>query len=201
MFTGIIEEVGEVRDVMLDSGGSRVQVACSFVDQLQEGQSVSVSGVCLTVESTGTSWFEVFLSRETREKTSFGDISVGERVNLERAMSVGGRFDGHFVQGHVDTVTEVVGVSSVGDDWEFVFRLPDGIARYVVEKGSVAVDGISLTVASVNEDSFRVAVIPTTWEETGLSEKQEGDAVNLEVDVIAKYVERLVAGYQVESPS
>lgn len=201
MFTGIIEDVGEVTDVVMDSRGSRVRVASSFADELREGQSVSVSGVCLTVESVGASGFEVFLSRETREKTSFGAIEVGDRVNLERAMPVDGRFDGHFVQGHVDTVAEIVEIVSVGEDWEFVFRLPDEIAQYLVEKGSIAVDGISLTVASMGDDSFRVAVIPVTWGETGLSEKEEGDLVNLEVDIIAKYVERLVSGYQVESSS
>lgn len=195
MFTGIIEDVGEVTDVVMDSRGSRVRVVSSFADELREGQSVSVSGVCLTVESVGASGFEVFLSRETREKTSFGAIEVGDRVNLERAMPVDGRFDGHFVQGHVDTVAEIVEIVSVGEDWEFVFRLPDEIAQYLVEKGSIAVDGISLTVASRGVDSFRVAVIPVTWGETGLSEKVEGDLVNLEVDVIAKYVERLVTGY------
>lgn len=201
MFTGIIEDVGEVTDVVVDAGGSRVRVACSFSGDLQEGQSVSVSGVCLTVERVGSSWFEVFLSRETRERTSFGEVAVGDRVNLERAMAVGERFDGHFVQGHVDTVVEVTGVSSVGEDWEVEFRLPADVARYVVEKGSIAVDGISLTVASVEDGSFRVAVIPVTWEETALSVKEEGDLVNLEVDVIAKYVERLVSGYQDESSS
>jgi riboflavin synthase len=201
MFTGIIEEVGEVSEVLVDSGESRVRIESSFVDELQEGQSVSVNGVCLTVESIGLSWFEVFLSRETMVKTSFNEVTVGDPVNLERAMPVEGRFDGHLVQGHVDTTTEILGVSSVGEDWEFTFRLPAGIAQYVVEKGSISVDGISLTVASVSRDAFRVAVIPVTWNETGLAEKKEGDVVNLEVDVIAKYVERLVAGYQGEFPS
>lgn len=195
MFTGIIEDVGEVCEVSVDSGGSRVRVAASFADELEHGQSVSVSGVCLTVESVGSSWFEVFLASETKEKTSLGAVSVGDRVNLERAMSMDGRFDGHLVQGHVDTVARINDVSGVGEDWVYRFELPDHVARYVVEKGSIAVDGISLTVAAVEDGSFSVAVIPTTWEETSLSEKQEGDVVNLEVDVIAKYVEGLVAGY------
>lgn len=201
MFTGIIEDVGEVTDVVEDAGGNRVRVGCSFCDELAEGQSVSVSGVCLTVERVGSSWFEVFLSRETRERTSFGEVAVCDQVNLERAMAVGGRFDGHLVQGHVDTVVEIEEIVSVGEDWEVVFRLPEDFARYVVEKGSIAVDGISLTVAGVEEGAFHVAVIPVTWEETALSAKEEGDLVNLEVDVIAKYVERLVSGYQDESSS
>ena len=123
-------------------------------------------------------------------------MAVGDEVNLERALPADGRFDGHFVQGHVDGVAEVTGVERLGDDWVFAFSLPGELARYVVEKGSIGVDGISLTVADVREDDFTVAIIPATYELTTLSEKSVGDPVHLEVDVVAKYVESLTDGYR-----
>jgi len=199
MFTGIVEATGEVTRATDDEGGRRLRIACPFED-LHHGQSISVSGVCLTVERFGTdaddgAWFEVFLADETVSRTYLGDVEAGEAVNLERALAADGRFDGHLVQGHVDGIATVEAVEAVGDDWRFRFSLPDGLARYVVEKGSIALDGISLTVAERGSDAFAVAIIPTTYDLTTLSTKAVGDPVHVEVDVIAKYVESMVSGY------
>ncbi|WP_336336499.1 riboflavin synthase [Haloarcula brevis] len=192
MFTGIVETTGEVQAVIDDEGGRRMRIGAPF-EGLSHGQSISVSGVCLTVEkSVDGEWFEVFLARETLARTFFDDLDGGDRVNLERAMPADGRFDGHIVQGHVDTTAEVVGIEQEGEDWTFTFSLPEAHRDYLVEKGSITVDGISLTVADRREDAFDVAIIPTTYAETTLSEKSVGDPVHLEVDVVAKYVEQLV---------
>ncbi len=195
MFTGIIEATGEIVAVDDERGGRRLRVAAPFADELQHGQSVAVSGACLTVEAFDDESFELFLSEETVERTYLGSIGVGDPVNLERALPADGRFDGHFVQGHVDGVAEVTGVERIDEDWVFAFSLPEELTRYVVEKGSIAVDGISLTVADLREEAFTVAIIPATYELTNLSERSVGDPVHLEVDVVAKYVERLTAGY------
>ncbi|WP_435185098.1 riboflavin synthase [Halobellus sp. EA9] len=218
MFTGIVETTGTVVEATDDEGGRRLRIepdrvgdgdgdgtadaeadasTPDFAD-LHHGQSISVSGVCLTVEDfriEPTPQFEVFLAAETVEKTYLGDVDAGDRVNLERALPAEGRFDGHLVQGHVDTVTEITGIERVGDDWVFEFDLPEPVARYVVEKGSVALDGISLTVAERGSERFGVAIIPTTYDLTTLSTKSVGDPVHVEVDVVAKYVERMVSGY------
>ena len=195
MFTGIIEETGEVVALTDHEGGRRIRVAASFCDELAHGESISISGVCLTVENWDAESFELFLSQETMERTSLATVDVGDRVNLERALPTDGRFDGHIVQGHVDGMAAVRTVEQVGEDWTFTFSLPEPLSRYVVEKGSIAVDGISLTVANLRDDEFTVAIIPATYDLTNLSEKSPGDPVNLEVDVVAKYVESLVEGY------
>ncbi|WP_327050958.1 riboflavin synthase [Halomicrococcus gelatinilyticus] len=193
MFTGIVAESGEVREVVDDEGGRRLTIAADEVlDGLDHGASVSVSGACLTVEAFDDETFEVFLASETLEKTYFDVVEVGDSVNLERALRADARLDGHFVQGHVDTVTEVVDVREVGEDWEYEFAVPEAYDAYVADKGSVALDGISLTVAERGEETFTVAVIPTTRELTNLSGKEPGDPVHLEVDVLAKYVERML---------
>lgn len=200
MFTGIVEESGEVRDVTQTEDGRRLTIGGEVVtEDLERGQSISVSGVCLTVEEFDADWFEVFLAAETVAKTYLGQVEVGDAVNLERAMPADGRFDGHVVQGHVDTTTEVVGVEQVGEDWTYEFAVPEEYAKYVVDKGSVTLDGISLTVADLREDSFTVAIIPETRAVTNLSEKQAGDRVHLEVDVIAKYTERMLSEAGTES--
>ncbi|WP_284007181.1 riboflavin synthase [Haloarcula pelagica] len=191
MFTGIVEATGEVTAVEEDEGGRRLRIDAPF-GEFEHGQSISVSGACLTVEAFGDGWFEVFLARETLARTFLGEIREGDRVNLERAMPADGRFDGHIVQGHVDATAEVVGIEQEGEDWTFSFSLPDAQRDYLVEKGSITVDGISLTVAARGDDHFDVAIIPTTYDETTLSEKSVGDPVHLEVDVVAKYVEQLV---------
>ncbi|KOX93347.1 riboflavin synthase [Haloarcula rubripromontorii] len=192
MFTGIVETTGEVQAVIDDEGGRRMRIGAPF-DGLDHGQSISVSGVCLTVEkAVDGEWFEVFLAQETLARTFFDDLDGGDRVNLERAMPADGRFDGHIVQGHVDTTAEIVGIEQEGEDWTFTFSLPEAHRDYLVQKGSITVDGISLTVADRRSEEFDVAIIPTTYAETTLSAKSVGDPVHLEVDVVAKYVEQLV---------
>lgn len=195
MFTGIVEEVGEIRAIEEKADGTRLRIDTTF-DGLTRGQSISVSGACLTVEEYGKEWFDVFLASETVDRTYLGELAVGDAVNLERALPADGRLDGHFVQGHVDETATVSGIEEVGEDWRFYFSLPEDMGQYVVEKGSIAIDGISLTVADLADEEFAVAIIPETYEVTTLSEKDIGDPVHLEVDVVAKYVESLVEGYQ-----
>ena len=194
MFTGIIEATGEVLAIEETADGKRLRFSTTF-DGLEVGQSISVSGACLTVEQFGEVFFEVFTATETLDRTYLGELEEGDAVNLERALPADGRFDGHFVQGHVDATATVTGIEQLGDDWEFAFELPASLAPYVVEKGSITVDGISLTVAAHDDDEFAVAIIPETYNITSLSAKTVGDPVHLEVDVIAKYVESHVEGY------
>ncbi|MFD1570032.1 riboflavin synthase [Halorubrum laminariae] len=208
MFTGIVEDTGTVRARTETADGLRLRIGVDGFDNLHHGQSISVSGVCLTVEEYAVgggganaddpakdNWFEVFLASETVAKTYLGELREGDPVNVERAMPADGRFDGHVVQGHVDTVAEVTAIKRVGEDWRFTFSIPKRHGDYLVDKGSVTLDGISLTVAEKRDEEFDVAIIPTTYELTTLSEKSAGDPVHLEVDVIAKYVENMVGGY------
>ncbi|WP_128905699.1 riboflavin synthase [Halorubrum amylolyticum] len=216
MFTGIVEDTGTVHARTETEDGLRLRIAVDGFDDLHHGQSISVSGVCLTVEEYDTvadaasnidadaddtndgdadGWFEVFLASETVAKTYLSDLDAGDAINVERAMPADGRFDGHVVQGHVDAVAEVTAIERVGEDWRFTFAIPEGNGDYLVDKGSVTLDGISLTVAEKRGEAFDVAIIPTTYELTTLSEKSVGDPVHLEVDVIAKYVENMVEGY------
>ena len=210
MFTGIVEETGEIADRSRDGDGLRLRIAADAVAEgLAQGQSISVSGACLTVERfEAGAWFEVFLAEETLERTYLGELTPGDRVNLERAMPADGRFDGHVVQGHVDGVATLESVFAIGADgervdpgafdqsppggWVFGFDLPGDLARYVVEKGSIALDGISLTVAGREGSTVDVAIVPSTYAVTTLAEKAPGDPVHVEVDVLAKYVERLL---------
>lgn len=195
MFTGIVETTGEVRDVSDDGDGRRVRIRVDF-DGLHHGQSIAVNGTCLTIEEHAEDGFAVFCSTETLDRTTLSGVEPGDGVNLERALPADGRLDGHFVQGHVDATAEIRNIEQVDEDWCFEFSLPADVSRYVVEKGSITVDGISLTVADLREESFTVAIIPATYDLTTLSECEVGDPVNLEVDVIAKYVERLTEGYR-----
>jgi riboflavin synthase len=194
MFTGIVESTGEVRSVAATDDGRRLRIEHEF-ETLRGGQSISVSGVCLTVERFTDDWFEAFLASETVDRTYLGAVEAGDVVNLERALAADGRFDGHLVQGHVDTTATVEAIDRVGEDWRYTFSLPPDVGRYVVEKGSVALDGISLTVAARDAETFDVAIVPTTYDLTSLSEKTPGDPVHVEVDVVAKYVESMLDGY------
>jgi riboflavin synthase len=197
MFTGIVEEVGEVRAVVTGADVVRFDIAGPVVSEgTRHGESISVNGVCLTaVEVRDGESFSVELVPETLRRSSLASVTAGARVNLERAMASGQRFGGHIVQGHVDGVA-TVRARHIGDRTaEIEFDLPSGLSRYVVEKGSITVDGVSLTVASLAGDRFTVALIPTTLADTTLGDRQAGDTVNIEVDVLAKYVERLLGGY------
>lgn len=191
MFTGIVEERGEVVDVETLPDAARLTVAGPLVTaDARRGDSIAVNGVCLTVVDVAGGRFTVDVVNETLQRSSLAKIHAGDRVNLERAMAVGDRLGGHIMQGHVDGT----GVFLSRDDVGLTrFGLPLRLAKYVVEKGSVAVDGVSLTVVEAGTDHFSVALIPTTLSLTTLGEREAGDLVNLEVDVLAKYVERLAA--------
>lgn len=195
MFTGIVEELGEV--VRLDWHGEGAVIGVrgpTVTTDAAAGDSIAVSGVCLTVVDVADDTFVADVMKETFDRTALGGLHVGERVNLERAATMTTRLGGHIVQGHVDGVGAILG-RVPGDRWEDVrIALPRGLNRYVVEKGSICVDGVSLTVTAVDDESFSVSLIPTTLELTTLGRKGVGSVVNLEVDVIAKYVEKLVTG-------
>jgi riboflavin synthase len=194
MFTGIVEELGELVSWSDTAGDSaRVGVRGPLVtDDVKHGDSIAVNGVCLTVVDVADGVFTADVMGETLKRSALGATRVGDRVNLERAATLDTRLGGHLVQGHVDGVASIVAREPAAE-WETVrFTLPAQLARYVVEKGSITVDGISLTVAGVGPDTFEVGLIPTTLALTTLGHKEVGDRVNLEVDVIAKYVEKLL---------
>ncbi|ARP69232.1 riboflavin synthase [Streptomyces pluripotens] len=197
MFTGIVEELGEVTAVETLGDASRFRLRGAVVTEgAQHGDSIAVNGVCLTVVEHEGDEFTADVMAETLNRSSLGALAVGSRVNLERPTAVGARLGGHIVQGHVDGTGEIL-ERKPSDNWEIVkISLPTGLSRYVVEKGSITVDGISLTVVDAEPDHFTVSLIPTTLALTTLGVKQAGDPVNLEVDVIAKYVERLLAAGQ-----
>lgn len=192
MFTGLVEETGRV--VGLESRGmTRLEIAANVTtEDILVGDSVSVNGTCLTVNEVDGDSLVFHAMPETLRRTALGELSRGSLVNLERAMEAGQRFGGHIVQGHVDGVGEVLGVQPEGDAQIWTFTAPVEVLRYTVEKGSVCVDGISLTVASLGAGSFAVSILPQTREKTNLKELKIGDRVNLEADVIGKYVERLM---------
>jgi riboflavin synthase len=196
MFTGIVEEVGEVVSIRSRGDVQEVVVrAAAMAQGLPVGASVAVNGCCLTAVTVEAGTFACELTAETLARTAFGTggrLAPGSRVNLERPVRADGRFDGHIVQGHVDGVGEVRALHHTGSAAELVVVAPAEVARYLVRKGSVAVDGISLTVADLAGDVFSVAVIPYTLQNTTLRDARAGDRVNLEADVIAKYVERLL---------
>jgi riboflavin synthase len=194
VFTGIVEELGEVTAVESLGDSSRFRLRGPVVTEgARHGDSIAVNGVCLTVVEHEGDEFTADVMAETLSRSSLGALAVGSRVNLERPTAVGARLGGHIVQGHVDGTGTVL-ERRPSDNWELVtVSLPAHLARYVVEKGSITVDGISLTVVEAGADRFTVSLIPTTLALTTLGIKQPGDPVNLEVDIIAKYVERLLA--------
>jgi riboflavin synthase len=194
MFTGIVEDMGTVMEVAREGDVVSVCIECGpAIGGLPTGGSIAVNGCCLTAVTVKRSAFTCHLTEETLSRTAFGAaLRPGARVNLERPMRADGRFDGHIVQGHVDGVGKVVRLKRGEQAADLVVEAPAGIARYLVEKGSVTVDGVSLTVAALRARTFTVALIPYTLERTNLHAARPGTRVNLEVDVIAKYVERLV---------
>ena len=201
MFTGIIEEIGEVVEIKEAGDFRAIHVRGKTVfDDLKIGSSIAVNGVCLTVRSIATTVFTAEMSRETLDRTSLGNLARGSIVNLERPMRAESRFGGHIVQGHVDGIGWIRKFDREGDAWNLKIEYPAAGARYIVEKGSIAVDGISLTVAALQGSSvFSVAIIPHTFENTNLKMSKTGDPVNLEFDVIAKYVETLIKPYAVRN--
>ncbi|MFM7615857.1 MAG: riboflavin synthase [Actinomycetes bacterium] len=194
MFTGIVEELGTVRAITPNEGGARIEIAAATVlADAVLGASIAVNGCCLTVVEFTDSWWAADAVTETLDRTALGSLVAGSPVNLERPVRLDDRLGGHIVQGHVDGVGSLVSRDALPDgSTRMRFAAPTGLLRYVVEKGSITVDGISLTVAALHDDGFDIAVIPHTLSVTTLGPKAPGDPVNLEVDVLAKYVERLL---------
>lgn len=195
MFTGIIEELGKIVELRPHVGGAKIRIAATLVaDGTKDGDSIAVNGVCLTALESTAAGFSADISKETLERSTLGNLAVGSRVNLERAVTPSTRLGGHIVQGHVDARGEFISAIQNGDFWTVRIGYPKEISNYLVYKGSVSVEGISLTIASLTVDHFEIALIPKTWELTNLSTLEPGDPVNLEADVIAKYVERILIG-------
>lgn len=190
MFTGIVEGVGTVTDVARDAGGMRIRIETPLSAMLAPGASVAVNGVCLTAVALDGGQLVADIGPETARVTTLGSVAPPSRVNLERPMRADGRLDGHFVLGHVDGIGTVVAIRDEADSRWLTVEYPDGFGPYLIRKGSVAVDGVSLTVADLGEGTFNVQVIPYTWSHTALGDRRPGDAVNLEGDVIGKYVVR-----------
>jgi riboflavin synthase len=202
MFTGIIEELGHVASIEANGQQRRLRVASSkLVKELKQGDSISVSGVCLTAVDISKSSFTCDLAQETWLRTSFSRLKPNAPVNLELPMRANGRFDGHIVQGHVDGIGRVMSFEPVpdGNDYILLINIPSELTRYIVAKGSLAIEGISLTVAAIDATNVRVAIIPHTAKVTNLRSLESGDPVNLEVDVIAKYVEKMIGAGKKES--
>lgn len=193
MFTGIIEELGRVHSIKRRGEDARIVIAAREVTvESRAGDSIAVNGVCLTALEISTESFAADCSRETLERSTLGGLRPGKPVNLERAVTPATRLGGHIVQGHVDARGEFLGAVDHGGSWTVRIAYPPEVGPYLVSKGSVAVEGISLTIAGLTDHVFEVAIIPKTWEVTNLSQLQPGDQVNLEADVIAKYVERIL---------
>ena len=194
MFTGLVEELGTVRAVIPNASGARLEIeATTVLDDAELGASIAVNGCCLTAVERGQGWWAADAVEETLRRTCLGTLAAGDRVNLERPVRLADRLGGHIVQGHVDGVGQIAERESLADgSTRVVITAEDSVLRYVVEKGSIAVDGVSLTVACVDEKTFEFALIPHTATVTTLGIKGAGDPVNLEVDLVAKYVERLM---------
>ncbi len=193
MFTGIIETLGTITHLQRADGNLHITVASSLSETLKIDQSVSHNGVCLTVVGLAAGTHTVTAIAETLDKTNLGGLEIGHLVNLERCTKVGDRLDGHIVQGHVDQTARCVGVEDQGGSWLYTFAYDESVGNITVEKGSITVNGISLTVVGSQRDRFSVAIIPYTHDHTNLKEVHEGDDVNLEFDVIGKYVARIMA--------
>jgi riboflavin synthase len=196
MFTGLVADKGTVEAVEQDGPGARLRVRTRLAPELAGGDSIAVNGVCLTAREPDGGSFAADLMAETLERSSLGPLAAGDEVNLELPLRAGDRLGGHVVQGHVDGVGEVERIDEAGFARVVRVAAPAEVLRYVVEKGSIAVDGVSLTVAGLAPDAFTVALIPTTLARTTLGFRAPGDTVNIEVDVVAKYVERLTGGYR-----
>ena len=205
MFTGITEHVGKIDSLERNTDGGRLCVSLSgageIAAEIKVGDSIMVNGCCLTAVECGPGYFSADLSGETLRRTSLGDKKPGDLVNLERPLAAGGRLGGHFVQGHVDGVGRVARLAPEGDNRWLSVRVPEDLRRYVAEKGSLAIDGISLTVARWHDGVADIAVIPFTFEHTNVKSMVVGDAVNLECDILAKYVESLVQARRGHSKS
>ena len=196
MFTGIIQSIGELRRLERRGGDVRLEIATGKLDlgDVKGGDSIATSGVCLTVVGQGADWFAADVSLETLSLTTLGTLGPGSQVNLEKSLAVTDRLGGHMVSGHVDGVGEVVSLGQDGRSWRYRLRAPDALARYIARKGSICIDGVSLTVNAVDGAEFELNIIPATMRETVFGTYRAGSRVNLEVDLVARYLERLLQG-------
>ena len=196
MFTGIIETTGNITKIQKEQGNVILTIASDISNELKIDQSVTHNGVCLTVTQVGEGWHTVTAISETLQKTNLGELQVGSLLNLERCMQLNGRFDGHIVQGHVDQTAECMKAEEQDGSWFFTFEYGNSKGNFTVEKGSVTVNGTSLTVVNSKENGFSVAIIPYTYEHTSFKTLKVGDKINLEFDVIGKYLQKLFLQYQ-----
>jgi riboflavin synthase len=196
MFTGLIDDIGEIIESNETGAGKTLRIATAYdLSSLKTGSSIACAGVCLTVTEQGNKndrrWFTVEVSPETLQKTTLGSWKAGRRINLERALKIGDAIGGHFVTGHVDAIVRIISRNSEGDYIRFIFSAPAVLSRFIAKKGSVTLDGVSLTVNGVSDDGFDVMLIPHTLSKTTFAEREEGDMVNIEVDMLARYIARL----------
>ena len=197
MFTGIIETMGIVKEIRVNGSNKEFTISSAISNELKVDQSLAHNGVCLTVTAVENSNHQVTAIDETLLRSNLGDLKIGESINLERAMSGLSRFDGHLVQGHVDTVGVVKSVLDKDGSWIFTFNFPEENKHLLVDKGSVCINGVSLTVINPTTNTFQVAIIPYTYENTSFKSLQEGDSVNLEFDILGKYIARYAAAYKI----
>ncbi len=197
MFTGIIQSVGHLRRLERRGGDVRLEIGTGKLDlsDVKGGDSVATNGVCLTVVGQGADWFAADVSLETLSLTTLGNLSTGSPLNLEKSLGVTDRLGGHMVSGHVDGVGEVLSLGQDGRSWRYTLRAPDQLARYIARKGSICIDGVSLTVNAVNGAEFELNIIPATMRETVFEGYRAGSRVNLEVDLLARYMEQLLTGH------
>ena len=191
MFTGIIEKTGTIEEVLSHGDNRSFRVSSPLYNELKVDQSLSHDGVCLTIENLQNGQHQVTAIAETLAKTNLGTWQKGTIINLERCMQLNGRLDGHFVQGHVDTTAECIDIVNKNGSWEYHFRFPEKFAKLVIEKGSITVNGISLTLFNISNSAFTVAIVPYTYEHTNMKWLAKGDLVNIEFDMIGKYVNRI----------
>ncbi len=203
MFTGIIEAIGSIKTISINHQGARLTVSCPTLDMsdVKLGDSIATNGICLTVVAFDSQSFSADVSNETLTRTAFGSYQQNQQVNLEKAMLPTTRFGGHIVSGHVDAVAEIKSINNDGNSVEYWLSMASNIAPYIAEKGSITVDGISLTVNSLKQDQFRLTIVPHTTEQTIIPGYKIGTKVNIEVDVMARYIERLLQAKQTENPS
>lgn len=194
MFTGIIEEIGYVKSFEYRPNGANLEIRCEkILSDVQIGDSISVNGVCQTVTKFGSNMISVEVSDETLGVTTFKSLKRGDRVNLERALTLSSRLGGHIVSGHVDCVGELINIEKLSDFYNLSFEIPKNNAKYVIYKGSITVNGVSLTVSDIRDNIFKIAVIPHTYDNTNLRELKMGDSVNIETDILAKYIEKMLS--------
>ncbi len=196
MFTGIIEAVGTIKAININGQGARLVIATNTLDMgdVKLGDSIATNGICLTVVAFDKASFSADVSNETLKRTGFAHYQVGAKVNLEKAMLASTRFGGHMVSGHVDGISQILEINNNGNSFEYWLSMPSDLAKYIAEKGSVTIDGTSLTVNALESDRFRLTIVPHTVKETIFANYQTGTKVNIEVDLIARYLERLLVG-------